>query len=342
MRVGLAGYMGSGKTTLFRWLTGVTPEPSALRGQLGIARLPDERLEWLAQLAHSKKATPATLEFVDVPGLMTEDARDNPRRLAILRETVGLLLVLSAFREDPVAEYRRLISELALADLEILSNRIQRLEALARKGRSAAEREADERERALLQRLKQSLERDPAAHITLSNDEEKLVRAFQLFALKPRMVLLNTGESWSAERLPRPLAELQPTPLVVPVQLEWEVSQLPASEREAFAQELGLQSLGREEVLRRIYYGLGQIIFYTMNNEECRAWPLRAGTSVVKAAGTIHSDFEAGFVRAEVISYDALRRAGSMKEAKAQGLVRLEGKNYIVQDGDVIYILANR
>ncbi|GBD36854.1 Ribosome-binding ATPase YchF [bacterium HR36] len=342
MRVGLAGYAGSGKTTLFRWLTGVAPDTSAARGQMGIARLRDDRLTWLAQLAHSRQTTPATLEFFDVPGLVGDDPKDNARRLALLREADALLMVLAAFREDPVAEYRRLTAELTLADIEILNNRIHRLEALARKGRSSAEREADERERNLLQRLRHTLEQEPTWPITLVPEEEKQVRAFQLFALKPRLVLLNTEQSWPEERIPPPLASLRPSPLAVPVQLEWEVSQLPEEERETFAQEFGLQSLGRDEVLRRIFYGLGQIVFFTMNEQECRAWPIRAGSSVLQAAGTIHTDFAAGFIRAEVIPFSALQRAGSMKEAKAHGLVRLEGKTYTVQDGDVIYILANR
>ncbi|MCS7015335.1 MAG: DUF933 domain-containing protein [Gemmatales bacterium] len=342
MRVGLAGFARSGKTTLFRWLTGVEPDKSVVRGQIGVARLLDARLSWLAQLSHAKKVTPATLEFLDVPGLVTDAAKDNARRLALLREADGLLLVLAAFRDDPAVEYHRLLGELTLADLEIISNRLQRLEGLSRKARSAAEREADERERALLERLHQTLEGAPSAPLTLSGEEEKQVRAFQLFALKPRLVVINTNETWPMERLPQSLATLTPSPLVLPLQLEWEVSQLPEPDRETFAQELGLHSLGREEVLRRIFYGLGQMVFFTMNEEECRAWPISAGTSVVQAAGLIHSDFEAGFVRAEVIAFTELQRVGSLKDAKARGLVRLEGKNYIVQDGDVIYILANR
>jgi ribosome-binding ATPase YchF (GTP1/OBG family) len=341
MRVALTGFAGSGKTTLFRWLTGVQPDTAAgVRGQLGVARLHDERLQWLAAQAHSRKVTPATLEFLDVPGLVSEDTRDNARRLATLREADALLLVLATFREEPLAEYRRLQAELTLADLEIVSNRLQRLEALSRKGRCAAEREADERERGLLLRLQQALEQQ--SQVTLTPEESKLVRAFQLFSLKPQMVLLNTSESLPESRLPVELLRLNPPPLAVPVQLEWELSQLPEAERESFARELGLERLGPDEVLRRIFYGLGQIVFFTMNEEECRAWPIRAGTPVVQAAGTIHSDFEAGFIRAEVIPFAELRKSGSLKEAKAHGLVRLEGKTYAVQDGDVIYILAHR
>mgnify|MGYP000666374718 CR=1 FL=1 len=353
MRIALAGFAASGKTTLFRWLTGVEPDAAAaIRGQIGVARLQDERLEWLAAQAHSRKVTPATLEFLDVPGLVSDDAKDNARRLASLREADALLLVLAAFREEPLGEYRRLVTELTLADLEIVSNRLQRLEALSRKGRPPAEREADQRERELLLRIRQALEQQ--ADITLTAEENKLVRAFQLFALKPRMVLLNvsdrhvgSGNSPSQipkDGVPQELLSLSPPPLLVPVELEWELSQLPEADRDTFASELGLASLGREEVLRRIFYGMGQIVFFTVNEEECRAWPIRSGTSVLQAAGLIHSDFEAGFIRAEVIPFEELRRAGSMKmkEARAHGLVRLEGKTYTVQDGDVIYILAHR
>lgn len=351
MRIALAGFAASGKTTLFRWLTGVEPDAAAaIRGQLGVARLQDERLEWLAAQAHSRKVTPATVEFLDVPGLVSDDAKDNARRLASLREADALLLVLAAFREEPLGEYRRLLSKLTLADLEIVSNRLQRVEALSRKGRSPAEREADQRERELLLRIQQALEQQ--ADITLTAEENKILRTFQLFALKPRMVLLNIsdrqmGSANSPGQMTdygggQELLSLHPPPLVVPVELEWEISQLPEADRDTFARELGLASLGREEVLRRIFYGLGQIVFFTVNEEECRAWPIRSSTSVLQAAGIIHSDFESGFIRAEVIPFEELRQAGSMKEAKAHGLVRLEGKTYTVHDGDVIYILAHR
>jgi ribosome-binding ATPase YchF (GTP1/OBG family) len=344
MKVGIAGFAGSGKSTAFHWLTGVVPDPAASqRGQLAIAKVPDERLDALSAQFRPKKTTAATLEFLDTPGLLpsAEERRDNPRRLAILREAGGLLVVLNGFAEgDLAAELRRFREELLFADLEIVSNRIDRLNEQLKKPKPAKEREADQHELALLQRLVTAFEKgQPAAALRLKEDEEKAVRSFQLLTLKPELAFVNIGDSRVGKALLPDLLQLAPTAIQAPAKLEMELEELPEPDRLAFMQELGLTAFGRGTVLRTIYSAMGLIVFFTIGEDECRAWSLMAGANAVEGAGQIHTDLAKRFVRAEVVTYEDFRRVGSMKEAKTHGVYRLEGKTYIVQEGDIMHIL---
>jgi len=342
MKVGIVGFAGSGKSTAFHWLTGVKPDPSlSQRGQIGIAKIPDQRLEWLSAQFHPKKTTPVTLEFLDTPGLLATERRDNPRRLGILRESGGLLVVLNGFGTDePAAELRRFREELFFADLEIITNRIGRLEEGAKKPKSGKEREADAQELALLQRIVAVMEQgQTAAALGLKEDEEKAIRSFQLLTLKPELPLLNIGDERIGKPLPPELVALAPATIQAPVKLELELEELPDEERQVFMQDLGLSGFSRAEVVRTIYYSMGEIVFFTIGEDECRAWNLTKGEDAVEGAGKIHTDLAKHFVRAEVVSYDDFHRVGSMKEAKAQGVYRLEGKTYVVQDGDIMHIL---
>lgn len=337
MKVGIAGFAGSGKTTVFQWLTGVKPDPAAaLRGQLGIARVPDERLDWLSAHFKPKKTTPATLEFLDTPGLLADERRDNPRRLGILREAGGLLVVLNGFSGgNPADELRRFREEMLFADLELVTNRIARLQDQLKKPKPAKEREADEAERGLLQRVAAGLEEGRAgAELSIKPDEEKTIRSFQLLALKPQMTFLNLGDD-------RTSPASIPGALAAPAKLELELDELAPEDRATFMADLGLSKSERDDVLRAVYYGMGEIVFFTVGEDECRAWPITRGDDAVAGAGKIHTDLAKRFVRAEVVSYDDFRRVGSMREAKAQGVYRLEGKTYLVQDGDIMHILAS-
>src|SRR5207249_8767591 len=191
MKVGIVGFAGSGKSTVFHWLTGVKPDPAtSQRGQIGIAKIPDERLDWLSAQFTPKKTTFATIEFLDTPGLMPTERRDNPRRLAILREADGLLIVLNGYGGgDPADELRRFRDELLFADLEIITNRMSRLEDQFKKPKPAKEREADQQELDLLKRISTAFEEGkPASDLGLKEDEEKAIRSFQLLTLKPEMV----------------------------------------------------------------------------------------------------------------------------------------------------------
>jgi ribosome-binding ATPase YchF (GTP1/OBG family) len=344
MKVGIAGFAGSGKSTLFQWLTGARPDPAkSQHGQLGVAKIPDGRLTWLAQLFQPKKTTPATLEFLDTPGLLATERRDNPRRLGILRDAGGLLVVLSGFSgEDLAGELRRFREELLFADLEIVTGRIGRLEDSLKKPRPGKQKELEQQELDLLRRVVAALEQGQgAASVGLRGDEEKLIRSFQLLTLKPEQVLVNVNENRIGLPLPPELLRLAPAALAAPARLELELEELAPEDRQTFMQDLGLSGSSRDEVLRRIFAAMGQRVFFTVGEDECRAWGIPTGGTAVEGAGEIHTDLARGFVRAEVVSYEDFRRVGSLKEAKTHGVYRLEGKTYVVQDGDIMHILAS-
>jgi ribosome-binding ATPase YchF (GTP1/OBG family) len=344
MKVGIAGFSGSGKSTVFHWLTAVKPDPAAgQRGQIGIAKIPDERLDWLSAHFHPKKTTPATVEFLDTPGLLATERRDNPRRLGILREAGGLLIVLNGFSgQDLADELRRFREEILFADLEIVTNRIQRLQDQGKKPKPAKEREADQQELDSLQRIAAAFEEGkPAAALGLKEEEEKLVRSFQLLTLKPELVMANVGEDGIATPLPTNLLQLAPNAMKAPVKLELELEDLSPEDRQAFMSDLGLTAFSRDQALRTIYYAMGRTVFFTVGEDECRAWSINRDDDAVTGAAQIHTDLARGFVRAEVVGYGDFRRVGSMKEAKTHGVYRLEGKTYKVQDGDIMHILSS-
>ena len=344
MKIGIAGFAGSGKSTAFQWLTGVRPDPARGQlGQVGMAKVPDECLDWLSAHFRPKKTTPAEIAFLDTPGLLPTERRDNPRRLGILRESGGLLVVLNGFNEPDLAgQLRRFREELMFADLEIVTNRIGRLETNLKKPRPAKEREADQHELALLQRIAAAFEQNQSpATLGLKDDEEKAIRSFQLLTLKPELVLVNVGDDKLNQPPPAELLALAPNAVVAPPRLEMELLDLPEEDRSAFMQDLGLKGFVRDETLRTIFAAMGQVVFFTVGDDECRAWGMPKGADAVVGAGQIHTDLARGFVRAEVVSYADFRRVGSMKEAKTHGVYRLEGKTYVVQDGDIMHILAS-
>jgi ribosome-binding ATPase YchF (GTP1/OBG family) len=344
MKVGIVGFAGSGKSTVFQWLTGVKPDPAkAQTGQTGHARIPDARLDWLSAHFQPKKTTPAAIDFLDTPGLMPTERRDNPRRLGILRESGGLLAVLNGYSESDLAgQLRRFREEAVFADLEIVSNRIGKLEDQHKKPRPAKQKEADQLELDLLKRIVTALEQNQTpATLGLKDDEEKAVRSFQLLTLKPELAFVNLGDDRLNQPLPADLLQLAPSAIQAPAKLEMELHDLAEEDRQLFMQDLGLKGFVRDEVLRAIFYGMGQIVFFTVGEDECRAWPMPKGADAVVGASQIHTDLARGFVRAEVVHYEDFRRVGSMKEAKTHGVYRLEGKTYGVQDGDIMHILAS-
>jgi ribosome-binding ATPase YchF (GTP1/OBG family) len=344
MKVGIVGFAGCGKTTVFQWLTGKKPDPAAVQrgGQVGEAKVPDERLDWLSAHFKPKSTKPAELVFVDTPGLMPTERRDNPRRLGILRDADGLVIVINGYgNEDLAGELRRFREELLFADLEVVANRIGRLEDSLKKPRPAKQKEADEHELALLRRIASAFEQgQTAAAVGLKPDEEKAVRSFQLLTIKPEFVLVNIGDRRIGTPLPADLLQPAPSAVQAPAKLEMELLDLPEAEREAFAKDLGIADFSRDGVLRTIYYAMGRIVFFTVGDDECRAWSIPNGADAVEGASQVHTDLAEGFVRAEVVTYDDFRKVGSMKEAKAHGVYRLEGKTYVVKDGDIMHILA--
>jgi len=335
MRVGLVGFAGSGKSTLFELLTGTASDPGKVHsGQVGVAVLADPRLDFLASLHAPKKVTPATVEFLDTPGLIPGTHGDNPQRLAVIREGDALLIVLNGFTGgDPAAELASFREEMLFADLGVVTNRVERLEASVKKRRP--DWEMQEKELAILKRVQATLEDGKfVATLGLSADEKKPLRSFGLLTDKPQVVVLNAAQG---EEIPAPLRELAADALTIDAKLELDLAQLDLEERAAFMTDLGVTELGRGRIIRAAYDAVGIITFFTAGEPEVRGWNLERNATAVEAAGKIHTDLAKGFIRAEVTAYDDLHAAGTLKEAKAKHLQRLEGKEYLVKDGDIIY-----
>lgn len=340
MKVGIVGFSQSGKSTLFSALTGVVADPSvALRGQVGIASVHDARLDYLCEMYQPKKTAPATVEFVDTPGLIRGEQADNPRRIATLRNADGLLVVLDAFSssESPAKQLATFREELLFADLEVVSNRVTKLEAAGKKPKPAKEKEQDQKELDQLRAIASRLEAGQSlAGLEISEEMDRQLRSFQLFSQKPELVALNQPESDASSAAPAELLTLAPNVVVTSAKLELDLAALDPTDRAMFMAELGVRELARDRIIRAAHDVVGLISFFTVGEDECKAWTINKGMNAVDAAGKIHSDIARGFIRAELVAYDDLHRLGSMKEVKAKGLQRLEGKEYIVADGDII------
>jgi hypothetical protein len=345
MRIGIVGFASSGKSTLFQLLTGAKPDHAAVHsGQVGVAAIPDPRLDVLKKMYEPDKVTPATLELLDTPGLDPRGGHENPQVLGLMRSVDGLLIVLGQYLGgDPADEMRRLNDELGLSDLALLSGRVEKLEANLKKPRPEKEREATQHEIDRLRHLIATLESGAVVANLMAADREA-VRGYQLFMAKPRYVVLNVSEvQVGAADAPWTTLVQQCRAhggaAVLAAKLELELQQLDAAERASFMADLGIQELARDHLLTELARGtMGQITFLTAGPKEVRGWPVHVGASAVEAAGKIHTDLARGFIRAEVIHYDDLVRAGSEKEAKRHNLYRLEGKDYVVKDGDVLLI----
>jgi GTP-binding protein YchF len=316
---------------------------------MAVVRVPDRRLQVLANMFKPQKVTPATVEYIDVGGITGAPGTSGElggKVLSALRNVDALLHVVRV--EEGGLPPREAIDvvdlELALSDLGQIDKRLTRLAESAKKPRGP-EREAEEREASLLHRFKEALERGtPLRDLEVSQDEEKLMRTFQFLTAKPLLILLNVDESL----LPRAdalAAEVQKgythkKAMVASIsgKIEMELAQLEEADAAIFMADLGIAESGLNRVIRLSYSLLGMISFFTIN-DELRAWAIKNGTHVQQAAGVIHSDMERGFIRAEVIHYDELVRLGSLAEARRAGLLRIEGKTYVVKDGDVIHIL---
>jgi GTP-binding protein YchF len=335
MRVGIVGFAGSGKSTLFQLLTGTRPDASKVHaGQVGVATLSDPRLDYLATLHKPKKVTSATVEFLDTPGLLAGSHADNPQRLALIREGDALLIVLNGFAGgDPAAQLAAFRDELLFADLSVVTSRVDRLEASVKKARP--DREQSLKELEIVKAVQATLEEGKTvATLELSADDKKPLRSFGLLTDKPQVALINALQGQEVAALPPAIA---PLVLTVDAKLELELSQLEPDERAAFMVDLGVSELGRDRIIRQAYDTVGIITFFTAGEPEVRGWNLERGATAVDAAGKIHTDIAKGFIRAEVTAFDELHAAGSLKEAKAKHLQRLEGKDYIVKDGDIIF-----
>lgn len=340
MKIGLVGYQGCGKSTLFEWLTGVPADPAlAHTGQSAMAILRDPRLEELQRIYGAKKVTPAALEILDTPGL-NRSHQGNAGRLAILRDVGCLVIVVPAFSGyDPATEYQSFQEDLIIADLEIVTGRIERVEASLKKPHPKHEREQLEEELSVLQVVKERLEAgQPLREAEMTPEQLKHTRSFRLLCEKPQMAVINTADDErDFSRFRAMLPEAVP-PFAAPLALELELSKMSPEERAEFQAELKVGGADRDALLRLMMDVAGQQVFLTAGPKEVRAWLLRKGGTALEAAETIHTDLAKGFIRAEVMSCRDLIRLGSEREVKAQNLVRHEHRDYVVQEDDVLLI----
>jgi ribosome-binding ATPase YchF (GTP1/OBG family) len=337
MKIGLVGYQGSGKTTLFEWLTGVAADPaSAHTGQGAMAAVPEPRVKLLCDIYHPKKVTLASLELVDTPGL-SRTHEGNAARLAVIREAGCLVLVVAAFGgSDPQTDLTSFREDLLLADMEIVSGRVGRLRESVKKPRPNRDQELAEL--AALERVLAALEAgQPLTADKMTEEDARATRSFRLMWEKPMLVVVNTADD-DASHPDRPAAGNEPRMLAVRVGLERELERMDPADRAEFERELGLTGSRRDEVLRAILDASGQMLYFTAGEKEVRTWMLRQGGTALEAADNIHSDLARGFIRAETMQVDDLVRLGSEREVKAAHLVRQEPKDYVVRDGDILNI----
>jgi GTP-binding protein YchF len=356
LRAGLIGFPSSGKTALFQLLTSARDAPRAGGKQdanVGVSRVPDPRLDQLTALFKPKKHTPATVEFADMGG--AAGAKTGAAALldvAPFRNADALLHVVRMFRDpsvphaagsvDPARDVRTMEDEVILADLGVVERRLERLERDLKKAGAAPELK---KEQEILQRCRALLEEgQPLRNLALPPDESRRLRGFQFLSAKPLLIVLNLDE----EDLPQAdraveIAGLQDfvkgaNTRAVPIcaKIELEIAQLDSADAAAFMADLGLRESGLDRVIRASYDLLGYISFFTVGDDENRAWSIPRGTNAQNAAGEIHTDIQRGFIRAEVVRYEHLLARGSIAACRDHGELRLEGKDYIVLDGDVI------
>ncbi|MCL5270782.1 MAG: redox-regulated ATPase YchF [bacterium] len=360
MRIAIIGFQTSGKTTIFNALTGQQAETSAfVTGRVAtnqaVVKVPDPRLDKLTALFKPKKHTPATVEYIDLAGIARAEGSAGEglgeKQLNEIATADALLAVVRGFADaagappDPSADIEAIALEMVLSDLKKVDNRIERIDKQIHKA-PAKEKEALAAELEGVRKLKEALEEGrPARTVELTPDQLRAVRGFQLLTIKPTMFLVNEGEAeWAAHHGQSvDLGPLAAVPHTMGERLcgltEMEIAQLAGDERAEFLATYGIEEPAAHRIIRLCYALLGRISFLTVGPDECRAWTIERETTAPQAAGAIHSDLERGFIRAEVIGWRELLELGSYAEARKHGKLRVEGKHYIVQDGDVINIL---
>src|SRR5579862_4112606 len=354
MKTAIIGLPMVGKTSLFTILTGVQQETriGSTAARTGVARVPDARLDALAKLFEPKKVTHATVEYVDTPSISKENLRD-PGYLASLRVVDAFAHVLRLFSDetvphekgsvDPLRDLEDVETELALSDLAVVEKRMERLE----KDRKKIKNPELDREFELLEKCKAALENNqPLRQLELDIEDEKRIRGFQFLSQKPMLYVLNLGEE-DASRLHEREEEYRNGPLAgrartavaaVCGKIEAELAELPREEQREYLASYGLSESGLERLISATYSLLGLMSFLTAGEDEVRAWTIPQNSNAVKAAGAIHSDFEKKFIRAEVVNWKSLIDFSGYAGVREKGLLRLEGKEYIVKDGDVLVI----
>ena len=355
LKIGIVGLAQVGKTTLFRILThahGSGLGSGKQEAHVSVVRVPDPRLDRLAEIYKPKKTVHASVEYVDTPGSVIEIARSGSQ-MASLREMDALAQVVRAFdgaalpsaggAMNPEGDIENVELELILSDLAVVEKRLERLERDLKKQKNPVL----EKEFHVLQASKAALEKQtPLRELARNAEEERIIRGFTFLSSKPMLYVLNLGErdaarANAAEEFAagaglkhRPRTEVT----AVCGQVEAELAELSDADADEFLASYGLKESGAARLIRTSYHLLGLISFFTVSEEECHAWTIRAGATAQEAAGEIHTDLQKGFIRAEVVKHEDLIAAGSLHEARQRGLLKLEGKDYVVHDGEVVHI----
>lgn len=362
MKLGIVGLPNVGKSTLFNALTSAKAEAQnypfcTIEPNIGIVTVPDKRIDMLSELIKPEKTTYATVEFVDIAGLVKGASKGEGlgnKFLSHIREVDAIAHVVRCFEDknvthvagkiDPISDIETINLELMLSDLEMIENRLKKVEKMAKGDKSYI------KELELLETLKSSIEEEkPLRSLSFTDEELNLIKSFSLLSLKPVLYVCNVSEddllaeedNEYVKQVKAYAKEEGSEVITVSAKIESEISQLTEEEKKEFLAELGLKESGLDKLINASYDLLGLMSFLTAGEKEVRAWTIKKGTKAPQAAGKIHSDIERGFIRAEVINYKDLLECGGMSKAKEKGLVRLEGKEYVLQDGDVVLFRFN-
>ena len=358
MKIGLIGLANSGKSTIFNALSGAEVETAPYASMkdephLSVIDVADERIDWLSAHYEPKKTIYAQIELVDFAGLTEGAARSGlfpPQSMAQIKTADALALIVRNFHEptidqaqgdpDPLSDIEQIETELVLSDMIVIENRLERIEMSYKRGVKTNEVQQEEK---LLRVAHEWLEGGrPLRDLEMQGDEEKILRGFQFLSQKSLLVVLNSGEEEFGQSGDI-IESLEQTRQVIEFagQFEMELAGLDEEEAKVFMEDLGITESARSRLTHMAYHLLGYISFFTVGKDEVRAWTIRRGDKALDAAGRIHSDLARGFIRAEVFTYKDLHELGSEKALREKGLFRLEGKEYVVKDGDIVHVRFN-